>query len=238
MNLFLPKQHGAWAMLIIPFWLGVAATELLWQHIPFFGGWLFLYLATYPMLLLFKGKKLKYYTKWSIYYLVPSLLFLLLPLLYEPKLLYFGALMIPFFIVNAYYSSKNRDRALINDISAIIAFSLAGVGSGFIVSGTIHTGLILVFICSTLFFLGSTFYVKSMIRERKNSHFKWISWIYHLIVVMVWLVLGEWYILLAFMPSFLRSIVFYGRPLSAKQVGIYEIVNSMIFFLFVLLRLL
>ncbi|WP_251032856.1 YwiC-like family protein [Bacillus sp. ISL-7] len=23
MELFLPKQHGAWAMLIIPFWLGV-----------------------------------------------------------------------------------------------------------------------------------------------------------------------------------------------------------------------
>jgi hypothetical protein len=22
MKLFLPKQHGAWAMLIIPFWLG------------------------------------------------------------------------------------------------------------------------------------------------------------------------------------------------------------------------
>ena len=36
MKLFLPKQHGAWAMLIIPFWLGIAATNMIWQHIPFF----------------------------------------------------------------------------------------------------------------------------------------------------------------------------------------------------------
>jgi hypothetical protein len=237
MNLFLPKQHGAWAMLIIPFWLGVAATELLWQHIPFFGGWLFLYLATYPMLLLFKGKKLNFYIKWSIYYLVPSLLCLLLPLIYEPKLLYFGVLMIPFFAINAFYSSKNRDRALANDLSAIIAFSLAGIGSGFIVSGTISTDLILVFISSALFFLGSTFYVKSMIREKKNSQFKWISWVYHVLVVTVWLVIGEWLVLLAFIPSLIRAIVFYGKPLSAKQVGIYEIVNSFVFFVFVLYRL-
>jgi hypothetical protein len=73
MKLFLPKQHGAWAMLIIPFWLGVIEGEFMWKHVPLFFGWLLLYLATYPMLLLFKKKKLQFYTKWTLVYMIPSL---------------------------------------------------------------------------------------------------------------------------------------------------------------------
>ncbi|WP_374722706.1 YwiC-like family protein [Peribacillus tepidiphilus] len=41
MKNFLPKQHGAWAMLLIPFWLGVAASHFSFIHILFFIGWLF-----------------------------------------------------------------------------------------------------------------------------------------------------------------------------------------------------
>lgn len=36
MKLFLPKQHGAWAMLIIPFWLGVIKGGFIWQRYPIF----------------------------------------------------------------------------------------------------------------------------------------------------------------------------------------------------------
>lgn len=237
MKLFLPKQHGAWAMLIIPFWLGVVATELVWQHVPFFLGWILLYLATYPILLLFKKKKLRYYCMWAFIYMVPALLLLSIPIWFQPKIIFFGLLMIPFFSINAYYSSKNRDRSMGNDISAVIVFSLAGIGSGFFISEQITTSLMLVFVSSVLFFLGSTFYVKSMIREKKNQQFKWVSWIYHFIIPIVWMLLGEWLLCLAFIPSLLRAIYFYGKPLSAKQVGIYEIVNATIFFLFVLCRL-
>jgi hypothetical protein len=237
MKLFLPKQHGAWAMLIIPFWLGVVATSLVWQHVPFFFGWILLYLATYPILLLFKKKKIGYYSKWAIIYMVPALLLLSIPIWFQPKIIFFGLLMLPFFLINAYYSSKNRDRSMGNDISAVIVFSLAGIGSGFFISDQVTTSLMLVFVSSILFFLGSTFYVKSMIREKKNKPFKWLSWIYHLIIPIVWLSFGEWIISLAFIPSLIRAIYFYGKPLSAKQVGIYEIVNATVFFLLALWRL-
>lgn len=237
MKLFLPKQHGAWAMLIIPFWLGVVATELVWQHVPFFLGWILLYLATYPILLLFKRKKMGYYSKWMIFYMVPALVLLSIPIWYRPTIIYFGFLMIPFFIINAFYSSKNRDRAMGNDISAVIVFSIAGIGSGFFISEQITTSLILVFASSVLFFLGSTFYVKSMIREKKNQQFKWVSWIYHFIIPIAWMLMGEWLVFVAFIPSLIRAVYFYGKPLSAKQVGIYEIVNAAFFFIIVFMRL-
>ena len=125
MRLFLPKQHGAWAMLIIPFWLGVINGGFVWQDIPFFIGWIFLYLATYPMLLLFKRKKIKFYTRWTIIYIIPALLLLLFPIYTRPSIILFGLFMLPFFAINAYYTSINKDRAFMNDISAIF---VCGVG--------------------------------------------------------------------------------------------------------------
>src|SRR5689334_14888641 len=107
MKLFLPKQHGAWAMLIVPFWLGAIGGGFVWQHVPFFIGWVLLYLATYPMLLLFKRKKILFYTKWTFLYMVPAIIFLLFPFFKNQSIIYFGLLMIPFFVINAFYSSKN-----------------------------------------------------------------------------------------------------------------------------------
>ncbi|MFK9094654.1 YwiC-like family protein [Bacillus salipaludis] len=234
MKLFLPKQHGAWAMLIIPFWLGVIDGGFLWQQIPFFIGWLLLYLATYPMLLLFKKKKIPFYTKWTLIYMVPALLLLLIPLLERPSIVFFGLLMIPFFTINAYYTSKNQDRAFMNDMSAIFAFSIAGLASSYLGQGVVtFEAIIFTFLISVLFFLGCTFYVKSMIREKKNTKFKWISWSYHLLLVVGWFVSGYWIAALAFIPSLLRAIIFYGKKLSPKQIGIYEIINSAIFFIII-----
>ncbi|MED4206120.1 YwiC-like family protein [Neobacillus mesonae] len=239
MKLFLPKQHGAWAMLIIPFWLGVFNGGFLWQHIPFFLGWLLLYFATYPMLLIFKKKKVPYYIKWTFIYMLPALLLLIIPLMERPSIYFFGLLMIPFFIINAYYTSINRDRAFMNDISAICAFSIAGLASSYFGAGgiTIET-LIFSFLSSILFFIGCTFYVKTMIREKKNSQFKWVSWVYHSLLVLSWLVFGLWIVVLAYIPSLVRAIIFYGKKLSPKEIGIYEIVNSAIFFILMAIQIL
>ncbi|MDP4085011.1 MAG: YwiC-like family protein [Bacillota bacterium] len=231
MKVFLPKQHGAWAMIIVPFWLGVIAGGFVWQDIPFFIGWVLLYLATYPLLLLFKKKKLSFYTMWAFIYMVPALLFLLFPLLKNSTILYFGLLMLPLFVINAFYSSQNKDRALMNDFSAIFAFSIASLACSYLGSGKIIPNSILIFFSSVLFFIGCTFYVKTMIREKKNLQFKWISWSYHVLLPFVWLVLGYWIVGLAFVPSLLRAIGFYGKPLSSKQIGIYEILNAAIFFI-------
>jgi len=230
MKLFMPKQHGAWAMVIIPFWLGVVSGGFVWEHIPFFFGWLLLYLSTYPMLLLFKRKKLKYYAKWSIIYFVPAVLLLLFPLFERPSTAWFGVMMLPFFLVNAYFSSQNKDRALTNDFSAIGAFSLAGIASAYLATGSINKEAILVFAVSCLFFIGSTFFVKSMIREKKNTNFKWISWSYHLMIPILWAVSAHWLVALAFVPSTFRALYYYGKGLTPKQIGIYEIINSTIFF--------
>lgn len=237
MKLCMPKQHGAWAMLIIPFWLGVAASGFIWAHLAFFIGWLLLYFATYPMLLLFKKKQIQYYKKWAIIYLVPAILFLLIPLLVRPSIVLFGLGMIPFFVINAYYSAKNNERAFGNDLSAIVAFSIAGLASSYLPNGEINSLAVIVFITSILFFIGCTFYVKTMIREKKNQTFKWISWIYHVVVVIVWAIVGKWMIVLAFLPSFFRAFYLYGKKITIMQLGMIEIINATIFFIIMLIEI-
>ncbi|ALC91875.1 hypothetical protein AM500_20335 [Bacillus sp. FJAT-18017] len=237
MKLFMPKQHGAWAMLIVPFWLGVVASGFVWEHVPFFLGWIFLYLATYPMLLLFKKKKIAFHVKWIVIYLVPALLLLLFPLFERPSVVYFGLMMLPFFAINAYFSSKNKDRHIINDFSAIFAFSFAGLASAYLPAGAVSGEAMLVFIVSVLFFIGSTFFVKSMIREKKNSNFKLISWGYHAAVTVFWIIMSQWLIAVAFLPSLARAIGFYGRKMSPIQIGVAEIVNSVLFFIFIAVHL-
>jgi YwiC-like protein len=230
-KLCLPKQHGAWAMLIIPFWLGVMASEFMWSHIAFFIGWLFLYLATYPMLLLFKKKKVEYYRKWTVIYLVPSILLLMIPLVIQPSIIIFGLIMIPFFIINAYFSSKNRERAFVNDISAICVFAIAGLASSYLPKGELTSISFIVFIASIFFFTGCTFFVKTMIREKKNQKFKWLSWIFHMAIPLVFALLGEWLLAIAFIPSLIRAIIFYGKGMTMKKLGILEIINSAYFFI-------
>lgn len=233
MKLFMPKQHGAWAMVIIPFWLGAVSGGFLWEHIPFFFGWLLLYLATYPMLLLFKRKKLRFHAKWALFYLVPAILLLMFPLFERPSVAWFGVMMLPFFTINAFFSSKNKDRALMNDFSAVFAFSIAGIASAYLHAGKITEEALLVFVVSSLFFIGSTFFVKTMIREKRSIHYKWISWCYHTLVAAAWVVFGQWLIALAFVPSLARAIGFYGKSLTPKQIGIFEIINSVIFFVLI-----
>lgn len=237
MKLFLPKQHGAWAMLIIPFWLGVVASGFIWQHIPFFIGYLLLYLATYPMLLLFKGKKIPFYRKWTLIYLIPALALLMIPLWTRPSIVLFGFVMIPFFLINMYFSSKNDDRSLWNDFSAIVEFGIVGLASSYLPLGSINWAAVLVFIASVLFFVGSTFYVKTMIREKKNITYKRISWTYHVLIPVIFAFLGYWLVAFAYLPSLFRALGFYGKQMSMKKVGILEIVNAALFFIIIVIAI-
>jgi hypothetical protein len=237
MKLLLPKQHGAWAMLMIPFILGIGAGEFSVMHIPLFIGWLFLYLATYPMLMFVKGKKKTLYLKWSIIYLFIALIFLAIILIYEWKMFYFGLTMLPFFLINTYFAKKKKERAFVNDVTAIVAFCVGGVASYYLGTGSFDQTALFIAFLSFLFFLGSTFYVKTMIREKKSQSFRWFSWSYHiLLLIFILLFVNPIMISLAYVPSAIRAFVCYSQKLSIMQVGILEIINS-VYFLIVLLLL-
>lgn len=229
MKLLLPKQHGAWAMLILPFVLGMVVGSPSWLHILLFIGWLMLYLATYPLIMVFKNKQKELHLKWFIRYMIVALLALIIPIVQVPELIFFGFAMAPFFLINIYFAKRNNERALLNDFCAIVAFGIGGVASFYAGQGELSVTAFLVWLFTILFFMGSTFFVKTLIREKKNSAFRWISWGFHVGVVIVMILIGYPFLALAYLPSVIRAIWCYGKIMSPKQIGILEIFNSAYF---------
>ncbi len=225
-------------MLIIPFLLSAIISGFSIFHIPLFIGWLFLYLGTYPFLLLLRKKKTDLHRKWSLIYGSIALLSLIPPILYDWRMLYFGFAMIPFFLINIYYAKRNRERAFFNDLTAIAAFGVGGLASYFLGSGSLDPMAWFLFTLTFLFFLGSTFYVKTMIREKKNTRFKWFSWLYHALIPLLLILSGNSLFIIAFIPSILRAVLFYGRKMSIMKVGILEIENAVYFFFAMLMIIL
>lgn len=231
MRIVLPKQHGAWAMLFIPFLLGVFAGKPVWSHLLLLLAWIFLYLATYPLSLLVKGRNVRYYWKWFIIYLIPALVLLIYPVLYNRYLIFFGLAMIPFFFITLYYAKVRKDRALVNDIVAIIIFCIGALASYYYSTFTLDQTVWVTFLYSFLYFLGTVFYVKTMIRERKNIRYKYVSWVYHIGLVLVLIALGKLLPALAYLPALIRALLLYGKKPSIKTIGAIEIISASFFFI-------
>ncbi len=229
MKLFMPKQHGAWAMLFVPFFIGMSQGGASWWHLPLIAGWIAVYLATYPLLLMFKGKKVAFYRGWFLKYAGVAAV-ILLPVVYmHPNLFLLAGFMLPFFLVNIYFSRRNQERSFFNDAAAISSMSVGAIASYYIGSGLLFTWeALLGWGLSVLFFLGSTFFVKSLIRERKNPAYRWKSWGYHLGIILAAL-LFEPLIALAYGFSAVRAVMYYGKNKTPIQIGVMEIVNSVYF---------
>lgn len=72
-----------------------------------------------------------------------------------------------------------------------------------------------------------------MIREKKNSVYKWASWGFHLLLIIGLFLMGYPLLVIAYIPSLIRAIYFYGKSISVMKLGVLEIANS-VFFLFAL----
>ncbi|MCZ0756412.1 YwiC-like family protein [Anoxybacillus sp. J5B_2022] len=235
--MLVPKQHGAWAMLIIPFMLGAYAGGISWLHLPLFLGWLGLYLAAYPFLMTVKTKRKGEYMRWFYRYFSGAMIMLAIPLFFQWKLVYFGLAMVPFFFVNLYFAKKKDERALLNDVAAIASFCIGGLASFYISRGTLTMQAWELYMFCFFFFIGSTFYVKTMIREKKNPMYKWVSWGYHLLLIVGLIIAGYQLFALAYVPSVIRALYLYGKSISTMKVGVLEIANAVYFGLAMLLFL-
>ncbi|HDR7640544.1 YwiC-like family protein [Bacillus wiedmannii] len=228
MKLVIPKQHGAWAMLVIPFLLSVILGKPTMYHIPLFLAWFFIYLATYPFLTYIKQRRKKELLHAAIVYFIIAFVFGMISLLYEWRILLFVVFMIPLFIVNMYYARQKNERALLNDISAIIVFCIGGLVSYYFSMKFIDKTALFIALISFLYFLGSTFYVKTMIREKNNPKYRLISWGYHILLTIIVFAMNPWCSLI-FIPSVIRAIMLYGKKISIIKVGVLEIANSVYF---------
>lgn len=223
-------------MLALPFLLGLAVSDARMAHIPLFLCWLVLYLFSFPVLQWIKTGNKKRYLRPAVLYgaiLVPLLIAVLL---LEPRLLAYGALLLLLFTIPVHFAKAKNERALLNDIIAILLFCsfiypVAYVGKG---GGADWARVTLLFTLLVFYFVGTALYVKTVVREKKNPRYYRISLVYHALLLpfAAWLSLP---LLIPFGILLLRAAILPKRNLKIKHTGIAEIGFAALLYLSVLL---
>ncbi|MDO5053986.1 MAG: YwiC-like family protein [Pasteurella oralis] len=234
MKLLISNQHGAIVMALMPFLYGMLSSQPIWQHLFLFLAWAALYLMTYPFLNLFKGRNMPMNIKWSWIYGSASALFALPALWYNWYIVYFVIAMLPLVVVSIYYVKQKDERALLNDFAGITIFAIAGMAAYYFAERRFDVQIWFVALYPSLFFIGTTLYVKSVLRERKNPLYLKASIIFHLFCVLMFLPLQQYLLALVYLPPLVRAIWLPRVKLSVKQVGLAEMVVSFVFFVMLL----
>lgn len=182
---WLPPQHGAWAMLAVPFLTGTLLGSPSPWHAALLLAWLLGYLASFHTQQWLRLRRHSRNPRAARRHVLPARVFCfaLLPfaaalVVHAPWLLVAGACAAPFLAVNYAYAWRNRERALPNSIAAVVpacgmlpvALLLGGGDLGHAWRPTL---------ACLLYFAGTVLYVKTMIRERGSSSYRWASALWH-----------------------------------------------------------
>ncbi|GAB6932430.1 YwiC-like family protein [Calditerricola satsumensis] len=234
MKPIVPHEHGGWALVSVPFLLGMAVGGPTWLHLPLFLAWLFFYLAAYPfrMALARRGNRRdgRRLLRWAFGYWTAGMVFAIPPLVHFPSLLWAGPVLGALLAVNAWYAYRRNERSFVNDVCAILAFSIGGVASYVVGAGTWDAMALWVAGLCVLYFVGSVFFVKTVFRERKNARWLRASKGYHTLLVVA-LGIVEPLLVLPYAFSAARAFAWGGKAMRPLHVGLIEIAGSVLFLL-------
>lgn len=235
MKLLLPKEHGAWAMWIAPYIIGIFLSEFKWVHIIMLIAIFFAYISISPFLQgIRRPVERKEMWKYSFYYLSIAGLLGLPILFFYPKLTFLLLVILPFLLINIFYVKRRKERAFTNDLAAVFALSSTIMVSYFIGAEQYDAKMFSAWILTVLFFLGSIFYVKSAIRERNNTKFKLLAKIYTIALPVFGWLFADVFLMLAYLFSAVRILLLpYEKNVSSKKIGIIEIFNTIWFVIFI-----
>ncbi|MFE3195749.1 YwiC-like family protein [Nocardia sp. NPDC059240] len=224
---WLPNQHGAWAMLAVPFLVGMWLGHPTWAHLPLLLAWLLGYMTAFHLEQYLRLRHISRNPKAPRRHLRPLLTFgaALVVIgaglaLTHPWLVLAPSAMAPFFAVNLWFAWRNDERALVNGLVAVVPACGMLLVSAYLGGGALTDGWRPAVAC-LLYFAGTVFYVKTMIRERGNRDYYRASIVYHLfaLAVAAWL---QPLLFVAFAVYLARAALLPGRALRPARVGMIE----------------
>src|SRR5690606_35434225 len=124
---WVPNQHGAWAMLVVPVVVGAGLAGPRPVHALLLLTWVVGYLAFQAAgLWLRAGRRRRWWPPVRAYGLATAALGTVLALL-APGLAWWAPLYLPLLAVSLRFSLERRDRALANDVVTMVAACLTTV---------------------------------------------------------------------------------------------------------------
>jgi YwiC-like protein len=223
---YLPPQHGAWAMLAVPYLAGLVAAGWRWPDAPLAGAWLAGYPLSYFAFQAVKSRRPGRYRAQLLLYGALAVPLALVVVAARPETLWYAPVYAALVAVNAWYAWRRRERALVNDYASVLQSCLVVLVVGAI-AGRSLAHMLEVFLLCLAYFGGTVLYVKTQIRERRSRAYRIASIGYHVLALAAVAWLGVWAAAL-FVVLLIRAAVLPGRGWSPKRVGLIEIAHSVL----------
>jgi hypothetical protein len=228
---WVPNQHGAWAMLASPLLVGILAGGPAWVHLPLAAFWFAGYFAFFATSLWLKARRRATWFPPVRAYGVLTATLGIVVLVLQPGLVRWAPLFVVPLGVGLYAAAHRRDRALLSGLATTAGSALMTVVAYDAGPGSDLTRAWELALVQFLYFAGTVFYVKTVIRERENMTFRWLSGLFHVLALVVVAILFglvendslAWPLLLVFAALLARAILVPPYRPTPKQVGIAEV---------------
>ncbi|WP_082659590.1 YwiC-like family protein [Cellulomonas sp. B6] len=235
---WVPRQHGAWAMLVVPPVVGATMAGWTWRHALLMAAWLVGYLAYHAAGIWLRSGRRARYVRPVLVYGGAGVVLLAALVASAPRLLLWSPAFAVLLGVSLVASLRRADRSWWNDTVTILAAALltpvaAGLSTSVVAPGRLWTATAVL----AAYFLGTVPYVKCLIRDRDDPRVRRVSVVYHVVVAVLGAlvdpVLGAVGALLA-----LRAVVVPWRwpRLRPGPIGAGEVLATMVVTVAVLLR--
>lgn len=254
-----PKEHGGWAMLLLPYIIGLGvAGRIGLESLLFLLGILFVFMASEPLGVLAKvwrskGRgerpRLGPALRWlSLYLCAAGLATVLLVVLYGRWwLILFGALGLAFLGLQGLLESRRMDRTVSGELVGAVGLALSAPGVYYATLGELEPMALFLWLLTALHSAGSVLYINLRLRhyiargkcaslgERLALGKDTIAYLVILAAVLSGLnYLGHLPLLalVAFLPLFYkvaRGIYRASPRFSFKRLGYFELANSVLF---------
>lgn len=254
-KLRLPKEHGAWAMLYVPFVLGTIVAgkiSLAWLCLLLSVSALFI--SRESMVIWWRAKQRQRDAKGADKML---LIYLAIAALSSAPLIFFYQLfaLIPLavfgvalLILNGKQAINLEERSLANEILAICGLTLTAPAAYYVASGQWSSTAWWLWALSAVYFSSSVFYVKFRVvnlhpNKKEAQRREWQHCAFYHSFLLVALLLAaltnslELSVLIAFAPALGRtfwSLMKPAQPVNLTRAGVLEIGYSLIFLIFVM----
>jgi hypothetical protein len=255
-TLMLPREHGAWAMLYVPFALGVAvAGRISWAVLLLLISTSVTFISRESLLIWrrarARGREAKEAARLLVVYLALAAI-CGLPLIFLYRFVWLaplGAAGLALLLFNGEQATRLEDRSIRGELLAICGLTLTAPAAYYVASGQWDRAAFWLWALSTLYFASSVFYIKLRVyglnpRKQEDHHrVRRGCAFYHsfLLGALALLFLSgnlRLFAMVAFAPVLARAFWRTFKPatrVNLTRAGILEIVYSLVFLLFIAL---
>ncbi|MDW7680496.1 MAG: YwiC-like family protein [bacterium] len=229
MKIYIPKEHGSWAILLIPYFIGVAITGDISSRTALgLIGILMLFFIRQPLLLILKNRnnyKMNHRALW-LNFLIPLMaglgIFFWLMLNYQLwQLWLIGCIGLMLFSLYIYLFLQRKERSIPGELVGIFLLSLSSTVAVALAQGKLTSQALLLWLVNALYFSSSVFYIKMKLaarnQYRKDSADKkdlsmiknCLAYLAILMIIVVILIFADWLpglIILAFVPMIVHTL--------------------------------